>query len=92
MNIERLKNFNPTVSERNHLRQQHGVKFADGVPTPCGKGYYPARQTGGYSNIPVLLGTTVVLTTEGRPGYHAEVAWIPKIKDKLFGNTEQPAE
>lgn len=79
MEIEKLRNYNPTIAERQHLRRQHGVEFADGVPTPCGLGYFPAVKSGGYSNTPVILGVKVVQTSEGCSGYHAEVAWIPKI-------------
>ena len=78
MDIERLRKFNPTVAERRHLRQQHGVQFAEGVPTPCGMGYYPAKETGGYKDTPVKTGVKVVCVSNGKPGYHAEVAWIPK--------------
>ena len=76
--VKKLINFNPSIAERSHLRKVHGVKFAEGRPTKCGLGYYPANKSrGGYSSTPIMVDREVVEVSPGDPSSHSEVAWLP---------------
>ena len=72
-----LTDTSPNAAERDLLRRVHDVVFSKGVVTPCGLGYYPAKNGGGYATEPTMVGVPVVRVEKGAPGYHAWVAYVP---------------
>ena len=74
--VTKITDMSPTVAERDHLRHVHGVVFVKGIVTPCGLGYYPAKD-GGYAAEPTMVGTPVVRVEKSVPGYHAWLAYVP---------------